>query len=483
MTRHGPCAAVLALFAAAAAAAPCPAQSSATSAAAAAAAPRFALSADTVLLDETVRIALSGLPPDQLVTIRLTGVGPARIWRSAATFRADGGGRVDLATATPLSGSYQGAHPMGLIWSAVRDSAARPTGPAGPLGGPQRTPEPRAVPPQGLELSAEVAGRVVAVDTLWRLAMAPTVRAEAVRERGLVGTVYLPAGAERRPAVIVLGGSLGGITPPNGIPGGLASRGYVVLSLGYFAAEGLPEELANIPLEYFGTALRWLAEHPSVDSSRLAVVGVSRGGELALLVGATYPAVRAVVAYVPSHVAWPGPSAATVRPPAWTLGGRPVPWMHATETAAAVARQSGCRDAAAAACAPPLTLHRFLARLEDSAAAARAEIPVERINGPVLLISGREDRVWPSTLMADRVVARLRRTGFRHPVEHHAYAGAGHAIGRPYVPAADLTVPRANPSSGHFSMPGGTAEATALASEDAWRKMLAFLERSLGAPR
>ena len=468
MTRHGPCAAVLAVLVLAAAA-PCPAQSPATSAAA----PRFELSADTVLLDETVRIALSGLPRDQVVTLRLAVLGPASL-RSAATFRADDGGRVDLATMAPLSGSYSTAHPMGLFWSARRDSTA-PPGPVGP--GPMRSPAPRRPAAQALELTAEMEGRVVAVDTLWRLAMAPTVRAEAVRERGLVGTVYVPAGAERRPAVIVLGGSLGGITPPNAMPGGLASRGYVVLALGYFAAEGLPEQLTNIPLEYFGTALRWLAEHPSVDSTRIGVLGASRGGELALLVGATYPAVKAVVAYVPSHVVWSGVVTDGSRPASWTLGGRPVPWMSVRPTPAAIARHAGCPDAPT--CAEPLLVHRFLARLDDKAAERRAEIPVERINGPVLLISGREDRVWPSTLMADRVVARLRRAGFRHSFEHLAYEGAGHMIGRPYIALPELTVSRAHAISGNMSMPGGTPEGTVRASEDSWRKVLAFLENSL----
>jgi dienelactone hydrolase len=292
-----------------------------------------------------------------------------------------------------------------------------------------------------------------------------------------VGTAYFPPDTGRRPAVIVLGGSVGGITPPNGIPGGLASRGYVVLALGYFAAEGLPDQLTNIPLEYFGTALRWLAEHPSVDSARIGVVGGSRGGELALLLGATYPAVKAVVAYSPSHVVWSGVVTDTSRPASWTLGGRPVPWMSVRPEPASIARHAGCPNAPT--CSQPQLVHRFLARLEDRAAEREAAIPVERTNGPVLLISGRDDLVWPSTLMAERVVARLRRAGFRHAVEHHAYEGAGHTIGRPYVALPEPAVARAHALTGNMTMPGGTRDGTALASEDSWRRVLAFLKESL----
>jgi len=365
---------------------------------------------------------------------------------------------------------------MGLFWSVVRDSSAGPA-PAGAV----RTPNEPLPPAQPWELAAEIDGRVVASDTLWRRAAAPGVRVFPIRERGLVGTLYVPPGSGRHPAVIVLNGSQGGISPPNAMPGGLSSRGFAVLALGYFATEGLPDNLRRIPLEYFDTALRWLAEHPAVDSTRIGVLGQSRGGELALLLGATYPAVRAVVAYVPSHVAWPGTLTDSTRAPAWTLRGQPVPGMYGRETEAAVARHAGCPSAPT--CQSPLTLHQFLALLDDSASAARAEIPVERINGPVLLISGQEDGLWPSTLMAGRIVARLRRQGFRYPVEHKAYADAGHAIWRPYTPTAEVTRPRRHAITGRLVTPGGTPEGTALASEDSWQRMLAFLNESLRQTR
>jgi dienelactone hydrolase len=435
---------------------------------------RFELTADTALLDERVGIVLTGLSRDQSATIRVRGLESARGWRAAAAFRADSRGRVDLTRAAPADGAYAGAHPMGLFWSVEADSGAAPA-PFVAL----RAAEPPATPPHAWELTAEVAGRVVATDTLWRRAVASGVRIEAVRERGLVGMLYVPPGGGRRPAVVVLTGSGGGIAPPGGTPGGLASRGYVVLALGYFGAQGLPPQLANIPLEYFGTALRWLAEQPSVDPAHIAVLGESRGAELALLVGATYPAVRAVVGYVPSYVAWPGALNDTTGTPAWTLNGQPVPGMYARETPEAVARHAGCP--AAPTCAAPLTLHAFLARLDDSAAAARAEIPVERINGAVLLLSGRDDKQWPSALMADRVIARLRRRGFAHPAEHAAYERAGHGVGlgRPYVGTRFVTQGRIQPLTGRLITAGGTPDGTALAVEDSWRRTLAFLHTHL----
>jgi len=53
------------------------------------------------------------------------------------------------------------------------------------------------------------------------------------------------------------------------------------------------------------------------------VLGGSRGGELALLLGAAFPAAFRVVANAPSNVVWPGLSDDS-ETPAWTLNGKPL---------------------------------------------------------------------------------------------------------------------------------------------------------------
>ncbi|MBA3637017.1 MAG: dienelactone hydrolase, partial [Rubrobacteraceae bacterium] len=40
----------------------------------------------------------------------------------------------------------------------------------------------------------------------------------------------------------------------------------------YFYFGSLPDRLASIPLEYFGGAIRWLKDQPSVLGDRLGVV-------------------------------------------------------------------------------------------------------------------------------------------------------------------------------------------------------------------
>jgi len=396
---------------------------------------RFEITPDNVLIDERFRLALDGLKPRQEVTIRMDGNGG--VWRSSVTVRSDERGRVKLAD------------PMKLVWSATGDRPA---------------PGVRQPMSQPWTFTAETDGRVIATQTIQRRAFAENVRVVPLRERGLVGATYYPPGAGPHPAMIVLPGSQGGLPGPGAHAGGLASRGYVVLALAYFNAEGLPPLLQNIPLEYFATAVEWLKSQPSVDPARIGLLGTSRGGELALLLGATYPSsFRAVVANVPSNVVWPGLSDDS-EVPAWTLNGRAVPSVPGRFSRADLALSG--RD-------------RFLRRLQDAAGVARAEIAVERIDAPLLLFSGKDDQLWPSDLFAERVVRRLEAHHFKHPVEHYSYEQAGHQMTRPFVPTSDVRTVRLHAISKRPNMPGGTPEGQARANEDSWEKLLAFVDKYL----
>ena len=97
------------------------------------------------------------------------------------------------------------------------------------------------------------------------------------------------------------------------------------------------------------------------------------------------------------------------------------------------------------------------------------EIPVERINGPVLLISGGADQLWPSALMASRVMDRLKRRGHPFADRHLSYESAGHLIGKAYLPTGSTLV------AGGRLETGGTPEANARAQADSWPRVLEFL--------
>ena len=406
---------------------------------------RFEIAQRDVLLDERIPIALAGLTPHATVTIRVRA-GSNGEFTSNATFVADDRGAVDVTRMAPIRGSYKDVDAMGLFWSVERhrDQPLE-------LAADSEDDNDEGGTPESWTLTAEVGGQAVARTTVRRRRVAEGVRGTPIRSGGVVGTFYEPPGASPHPAIIVLGGSEGGIPSASGHAGGLASRGYAALALGYFGVEGLPNMLENVPLEYFGKAAEWLSAQPSVDPNRIGVVGASRGAELALLLGSIYPRLRVVVAYMPSHVVRGGCCVPGSWFYAWTVGGRPVATMP----------RPGRGN--------PLE-------------AQRAEIPVERINGPILLISGKDDGVWPSADSAAKIVTRLQHHHFAFPYESLTYDHAGHSIIRPYTATMNLNGSR-DPRSGQVLHRGGTPSGTAKAREDSWQRMLAFVGRALDSGR
>lgn len=293
-----------------------------------------------------------------------------------------------------------------------------------------------------------------------------------VSDDGLVATLHLPREGGRRPAVIVLSGSDGGIASANLFGGPLAASGFAALCLAYFGMDGLPRHFSQVPLEYFEKAIAWLRAHPAVDADRVAVFGMSRGGETALLVGATFPSIRAVVANVPSHVVWQGTQPdPSIKKSSFTRAGVELPYASLVEPRAG----SSWRE-------------WFEASLP--AAPAEAEIPVERINGSVLFMSGTEDGIWPCSRMSDLAIERLRKHRFEFAVEHARYEGGGHAILMPpyFVGPVENPWPSESYHRPHWmesgSPPlqlGGTAEGNRLARIDAWPRMIRFLKEHLAA--
>ncbi len=420
------------------------------------AAARILVSPQRALVDEPVSVRGEDLPPDSLLTLCARVADESgNPWESRAVFRTDAEGRLDLGQAPALEGTYTGVDPMGFIQS-MRLPDDVPSG---------RYEQPK-LEPATLLLQLEGAGERLAAAELERSFVAPDVERSDVREKGLVGTYFRPTGSPPRGAVLVVGGSGGGLVDARAAL--LASRGYASLSLAYFLAEGLPGSLVEIPLEYFQTALRWMFARGDCAPGRVAVMGTSRGGELALLLAATFPELSAVIGYVPSGLVYAGISDRTgdndSAPPrsAWTYQGKGF---------AAASVDYEANDPSVT----PISLQPgFLKGLEDRRAAEAAAIPVERIRGPVLLFSGKDDRLWPSVELASIAESRLLEHRHPHPVEHVSYDAAGHLIGHPYLPATIHSL--VHTLRGDAIALGGTNAGDAFAQADSWRRVLRFLE-------
>jgi dienelactone hydrolase len=413
--------------------------------------------------DEVVEITVTGLPPLARVTLQLSAELNGTPYSSAADFYADLQGRVDLTTDAPVAGSYQGVDAMGLFWSMVSAPDARDD-PLGSTGDPWDLP-----PPQPYELLAMVDGEEVASASLERILVQEGVTARRLAEGRLRGALFIPPGPGPHPAMIVVSGSGGGYS--QSIAASLASRGFAALGLAYFNAPDLPDQMIEVPLEYFEEGLDWLAAQPEVDGNRIGITGGSRGGELSLLLGSMIPRFRVVVSRVPAHVSWEACCDETaLGKAAWTWGGEPIPFMPNSPVSMMASLYWDALQAD--------YLGYFWLSLADQEAETAAAIPVERIDGPVLLISGGDDRLWPSAYMADRVMDRLKAHDFQHPFTHLRYDDAGHAFLTPYWPTARL-VSILHPVVQEEMLLGGTPASLAYAAEDSWEKTVEFLETYL----
>ena len=417
--------------------------------------------ANPILVGEPLSIKVDGLPADQNVTLTAersmaasSPEGSPVLYRSQVVFPAPQG-TLDLATAKPVSGTYTDADIHGLFWSMAPVAG-------GELGGLQ---------PLQVKLTATVEGRVLASATIEFIDALPEVEVEQVKQ--FPGAVFatLP-GNVRRPALIVLGGSEGGGWVARDRSPRFASRGFAVLGLPYYSPGAkdreipeLPAAFADIPVERLDAAFAWLKARPEVDASRVALVGVSKGAEFALIAASRFKWITSVVAIAPTDVVWEGwgPGVEPGKRSSFAFDGKPLPFVPYREFAEELAGFRTGRE---------VRMRRFQdkGRAADPAAAVKARIEVEKFRGPLLVIGGHDDQVWASGMMAQniserRAAAGLVTTALIFPEAGHSLSGNG------WMPTTQYN---AGPSKS-----GGTPQANADAQARAFPETIAFLKRTL----
>jgi dienelactone hydrolase len=284
-----------------------------------------------------------------------------------------------------------------------------------------------------------------------------------VHDADVAGLFRCPEGAGPFPGVLALGGSDGGT--PEYFVNLLVPDGFACLALQYWGTPATQPALSEVPLERIERGLRWLIGHPQVSApdGRVGLTGASRGAELALLAAATFPDLAGpVVAYTPSSVVWQGIDFAMppgVARSSWTYRGAPLPYVPFPVGVAPALSARGMS-----------MLPICEAGLETPQVGAAA-IPVERAAGPLLLVSGGDDRVWAAGRMCEAIAGRMARHGRAADVRHLHYPAAGHML-FPYTLPSDT-----RPSPLPMDV-GGTPEADAAAHAAAWPVVVKHLRGS-----
>ncbi len=420
-----------------------------------------------------VSIVLEGSNPNGVVVIGASFTDEdGRAWSSRAEYYADSTGRVDVSSSASINGTYTGIHPDGLIWSMlpfaadelddVQLSDRDATWPYSPTTS-ELSPITVTYEASAFTTTGARSPEVVSAQHTILLKKNSVTRSE-VEDGDLRGIYMAPPQSEMRGAVLLVTGSGGGASADRAA--WYASRGFATFAVAHFNYPGRPDQLSLQPLEYFDEAANWLKKKTGVK--RLGLIGASRGGEGALIIAATFPQqFAAVVPIVPSNVVMGGccsPEASMSS--AWTLDGKPlaVPPMRI---------QASPEDFADSSFVRRVMLDAMLAE-------GAHEIPVEKIQAPLLLVSGGSDALWAGEAAADRVVARLQAHDYSHPFEHLSYTGAGHSVGQPALSTA-LSQSVIHPLTGTSIPLGGTPAITATASRHALEKIVAFLDENLSA--
>jgi dienelactone hydrolase len=420
--------------------------------------------AGKVLSGTPIAIKLEALPTDAEIVVSAERAihdwmtGKRFIYRSEAKFKTDKDGKLDLATAKPLSGSYKKADQRGLFWSMAAT----------------KTDAPKEWKAGEVRFSVKSEGKdALATATVELMSELPDVKTEKVSKFPGALFAAIPGGG-KRPAIILLGGSEGGTFVTRGAAQ-LASHGFAVLALPYYSPANwgqkaevpqLPAAFADIPVERLNEAREWLATRDDVDATRIAIHGTSKGAEFALLAGVHLPWVTSVVAYVPTDVVWEawGPGVEPGKRASFSLNGKPFPFVPYVDFQEEF---MGFQTGEAVYVRRP----QDKGRAANPAAAAAARIPVERIKAPVMLVAGQDDQVWASGMMAHNIAER--RAEAKLDTVSLIYSDAGHALnGTGFNPTTNF-------NAGPNKM-GGTPEGTARAQADAWPKSIAFLKRTLG---
>lgn len=218
--------------------------------------------------------------------------------------------------------------------------------------------------------------------------------------------LYLGKG-KNQPLIVGLGGSEGGNAWASDYwkktRDQFIEKGYAFLAIGYFGCEGTPKLLDKIGIDDVYNAIAEAKKNKQINSKKIAVIGGSRGGDLALLLGSYYEDISAVVGMSASHAVFPGHTLEFTTS-CWTFDGKELPFIPVNEEAVPFLLERNLRGT-------------FEAMLKDTVAEQQSVIKVENIHGAVLLLSATEDDHIPAVEMGEKMMARLKNNNFSYPYQ------------------------------------------------------------------
>ncbi|XP_068211021.1 acyl-coenzyme A thioesterase 1-like isoform X2 [Palaemon carinicauda] len=402
------------------------------------------------LHDEPVHIKVSGLKPNQDVTLRTSMKDVRNVqFVSYAHYRANGNGEVDVNEMKSLGGQYKGLFPMGLFGSLVpapneykytrffkKDVENPNIVTVGVYDG--------HVSIEALCVSEEMKPLSSVIHE--RHYMGPGVQRIPVRYGKVRGSLFLPPGDGPFPGIVDMFGTAGGLLEYRSAQ--FASRGFASLALAFFNYDDLPKGLEEFDIAYFEEAVEYLLKHEKVLDYGVGVTGTSKGGDLAVSMAAFIPSVIACV----------------------TINGFFAPLNHGIRVKGSLY--------------PPfewdlsrISINNDGVIITKSSIPTRKEmekfmLPIEKSRSAFLIMVGSDDQNINSGFQARCAYEYLAAHDYEHDYRVESFIGTGHLLEPPFSPHCYASFFH---SYMNAIIWGGSAKYHTLGQERAWKMMRDFL--------
>lgn len=240
----------------------------------------------------------------------------------------------------------------------------------------------------------------------------------SVAEHGFSGTLYQSINHLKKDKILIIcGGSNGNFAGTTKIAEIFCEYGINTLALAYINAPGLPKHTIEAPIESAENAVTWL-DHNGFN--KIGIYGLSSGGEYALLAATLIPRITCVVAIsAPCVVSQADNGISYKNTSCWSWRKQALDYMKINYSLIKAI--------------PTCLFYRELHTKQFYEKGIKATtnnpwIAVEQINGPVLLLTAKEDSICPSSDFAQLAMQRMENNNFSFSYEHVEYQYGSHFL-------------------------------------------------------
>ncbi|HBG4644376.1 TPA: acyl-CoA thioesterase/BAAT N-terminal domain-containing protein [Clostridioides difficile] len=417
-------------------------------------------------VDERLKIMVSDLIPNTKLKISVKMEFPwckGEEFSSYGVFCSNEKGEVDLDLVEPIEGTYKADNCMGLIYSLEKSKTE----------GKNFAENISIDKPIIMNMIFETSIERKEVE-LKRIFKSEDITTKYISDE-FIGKLFYKQNSNNK-TILMLGGSDGNLDALDLLAAPLASRGFNVLTVAYFALEGLPDKLEEVSLEYFEKVFEWISENEITSTKEIFVHGTSKGGELAFLLASRYEQIKKVVVSQPHIYCFQALNGLMSGndTSSWSYKGEPFPYIKVDNDIFFEEQKKNISKGI------PFgfnsTYKKSLKRAENR---KEARIKIENSKADILMIAGKEDNIWNSYEACLKALEIFEENNYPYNVELLTYNNMGHPLPIPYIMPLKETLCMSM-SGGIFSS-GGTVEGNSKGQFESWNRTIEFYKKPLSS--